>query len=143
VDQPGFHHVALACRNLERSVSFYDKHLHMQVVHSRTDEHARVVWVSDLTQDFVLVLVEGPEPSVPMGRFAHFGIACQSRTAVDAIAAAADTDGCLIAGPKQSGELYWAFLRDPDGHQIEVSVGGNSISGAVSAARRARAKGSK
>jgi len=115
----------------------------MQVVHARTDEHARVAWVSDLAQDFVLVLVEGPEPSTPMGRFAHFGVTCGSRTEVDAIATAADVDGCLIDGPKESGDLYWAFLRDPDGHQIEVSVGGHSIPGAVHAARRARAKGSK
>jgi catechol 2,3-dioxygenase-like lactoylglutathione lyase family enzyme len=84
VDRTGFSHVALACRDLEQSVSFYDTHLHMTIVHARTDEHSR-----------------------------------------------------------ESGDLYWAFLRDPDGHQVEVSVGGNSISGAVGAARQARAKGDK
>ena len=142
VDTPGFNHVALACRDLERSVSFYGKHLHMEVVHERTDEHARVAWVSDLAQDFVLVLVEGPEPSTPMGRFAHFGVSVRSRADVDTIAAAADAEGWLIIGPKYSGELYWAFLRDPDGHQIEVSVGGNSVPAAVRTAR-ARTKGSE
>jgi catechol 2,3-dioxygenase-like lactoylglutathione lyase family enzyme len=135
VDTPGFNHVALACRDLERSLSFYGKHLNMEVVHERTDEHARVAWVSDLAQDFVLVLVEGPEPSTPMGDFAHFGVSVGSRADVDAIAAGADADGWLVNGPRQSGELYWAFLRDPDGHQVEVSVGGHSVPAAVRAAR--------
>lgn len=135
VDTPGFNHVALACRDLDRSVSFYSDHLHMEVVHERADERARVVWVSDLAQDFVLVLVEGPEPSTPMGHFAHFGFSVGSSADVDAIAATADADGSLVTGPKHSGELYWALLRDPDGHQVEVSVGGNSVPAAVRAAR--------
>ena len=114
----------------------------MEVVHERTDEHARVAWVSDLAQDFVLVLVEGPEPGAPMGRFAHFGVSVRSRADVDAIAAGADAEGWLVNGPKYSGELYWAFLRDPDGHQLEVSVGGHSVAAAVRAAQ-VRGKGSE
>lgn len=139
MDLPGVNHVALACRDLNRSVAFYATHLGMEIVHERTDEHARVAWVGDLAQDFVLVLVEGPEPSRPMGRFAHFGVVASSTADVDAIAALADRGGRLVDAPRQSGELYWTFLRDPDGHQIEVFFGGNSVSAAVRAAREGRA----
>lgn len=103
MDLGGLNHIALACRDLKRSVAFYTKYLGMEIVHERTDEHARVACVSDPARDFVLVLVEGPEPNPPMGRFANFGVAASSTADVDAIAAAADQGGWLVDGPRQSG----------------------------------------
>jgi hypothetical protein len=91
--------------------------------------------MSDLLRTFVLVLAQGPEPSMPMGAFAHFGIEVSSRDEVDRLASAAKVAGVLAAGPKQSGPLYWAYLRDPDGHNVEISYGGESIDDVVRAAR--------
>ena len=129
-------HVALAVADIEASISFYERFARMQVVQDRWDEGGgRVVWLSDLEQDFVLVLAEGPDVSIPMGRFAHFGVECDSRQEVDRLSDDAREAGVLAAGPKLSGSLYWAYIRDPDGHQVEVSHGGDSISEAVAQKR--------
>jgi len=127
-------HVAIAVADIEASIAFYERFARMQTVQERQDG-GRVVWLSDLEQDFVLVLAEGPEVSIPMGRFAHFGVECESRQEVDRLSDEAREAGVLAAGPKLSGSLYWAYIRDPDGHQVEVSHGGDSISEAVAQKR--------
>lgn len=121
----GATHLALVASNLERSIAFYERFAGMQIVHQRSDPGgSRVVWLSDLTRPFVLVLIEG-EVQTRLGGFSHLGVGCPSREAVDRLAEAARAEGCLALGPIDSGEPvgYWAFLRDPDGHQLEISYG--------------------
>jgi len=121
----GASHLALVASDLERSIPFYERFAGMKVVHQRSDPGgARVVWLSDLTRPFVLVLIEG-RVEARLGGFCHLGVGCASRAEVDRLAAAARADGCLEMGPTDSGEPvgYWAFLRDPDGHHLELSFG--------------------
>lgn len=121
----GATHLALVASELARSIAFYERFAGMQIVHQRSDPGgARVVWLSDLTRPFVLVLIEGPVQA-KLGGFSHLGVGCASRAEVDRLAALARTEGCLALGPTDSGEPvgYWAFLRDPDGHQLEISYG--------------------
>jgi len=117
----GLTHVALPATNLEASAAFYRKYAKMQVVHRRSE----VVWLSDKTRPFVIVLMEAPDVPFPLMPFAHLGVACASREAIDDLARSAKEDGCLIAGPMDYGPPvgYWAFLRDPDGHTVEISFG--------------------
>ena len=61
---------------------------------------------------------------------------CPSREDVDRLAAQAKTEGCLVGGPLDSGPPvgYWAFIKDPDGHTLEISFGqevGNTVDGAT------------
>ncbi|MFQ5417474.1 MAG: VOC family protein, partial [Myxococcota bacterium] len=44
---------------------------------------------------------------------------------IDRLCSEARQEGCIIAGPVDSGPPvgYWAFLRDPDGHTLEISFG--------------------
>ena len=116
----GLTHVALPVRDLDESTAFYAKFARMQVVHRREG----VVWLSDKTRPFVIVLVESDQVS-PLVPFAHLGVGCESRREVDDLCEMARTDACLISGPRDSGPPvgYWAFLRDPDGHTLEVSYG--------------------
>jgi len=121
----GATHLALVASDVGRSIAFYERFAGMQVVHQRSDPGgARVVWLSDLTRPFVLVLIEG-RVETQLGGFSHLGVGCASREEVDRLAAAAREDGCLALGPTDSGGPvgYWAFLRDPDGHQLEISFG--------------------
>lgn len=121
----GATHLALVASDLERSIAFYERYAGMQVVHRRADPGgSRVVWLSDLTRPFVLVLIEGAVEA-RLGGFSHLGVGCASRAEVDRLAAAARAEGCLAMGPTDSGEPvgYWAFLRDPDGHHLELSYG--------------------
>jgi catechol 2,3-dioxygenase-like lactoylglutathione lyase family enzyme len=117
----GLTHVALPATNLEASVAFYFKYAKMQVVHRRTE----VVWLSDKTRPFVIVLMESPDVPFPLMPFAHLGVACESPEEIDELCKSAQEENCLIAGPMDYGPPvgYWAFLRDPDGHTLEISFG--------------------
>jgi len=113
--------VALPVTDLERSIAFYTRYAAMQVVHRREG----VVWLSDRTRPFVIVLVETPEVKAPLRPVAHLGVACASRADVDALCDRAREEDALVAGPHDYGPPvgYWGFLRDPDGHTLEVSHG--------------------
>ena len=117
----GLTHVALPVTNIEASTSFYFKYAKMQVVHRRRE----VVWLSDKTRPFVVVLAESKSVDVVLAPFAHLGIGCESREEVDRLSQLAREEGRLIGGPNDSGPPvgYWAFIRDPDGHTLEVSHG--------------------
>lgn len=117
----GLTHVALPVRNLDESLAFYDRYAGMQVVHRRDG----VVWLSDKTRPFVIVLMETPDVPHPLRPPAHLGAACESREEIDRLCALAQDDGCLVSGPTDYGPPvgYWAFLRDPDGHTLEISHG--------------------
>ena len=117
----GLTHVALPARDLDASAAFYARYAGMQVVHSRDG----VLWLSDRTRPFVIVLIQVARVESPLVPFAHLGVACATRDEVDRLCALASEDECLVTGPLDYGPPvgYWAFLRDPDGHTLEVSHG--------------------
>ena len=122
----GATHIALTVTDLDASIAFYARFARMQVVHQRKDPGGtRVAWISDLTRPFVLVLIQTPRVDHRLGGFCHIGVGCMSREEVDRLSEKARADGCLALGPFDSGYPvgYWAFLRDPDGHQLEISYG--------------------
>ena len=128
----GLTHVALSSSDLDASVAFWSRYARMQVVHRRPG----VVWLSDKTRPFVIVLAQVATVDHPLSPFAHLGVGCPSREDVDRLAAQAKTEGCLVGGPLDSGPPvgYWAFIKDPDGHTLEISFGqevGNTVVGAT------------
>ncbi len=123
----GFTHVALSVTDLDASLAFYDRYAGLAPVHERTDPDTglRVAWLSDRRRPFVLVLIEGTSAEPVLRPFAHLGVACATREEVDALCDRARADGVLVREPEDSGPPvgYWAFLRDPDGHSLELSFG--------------------
>jgi catechol 2,3-dioxygenase-like lactoylglutathione lyase family enzyme len=123
----GLTHVALLARDPERSVEFYARYARMQVVHRRRDAQTgrEVLWLSDATRPFVIVLIQADRVEGRLEGFAHLGVGCESRAEVDRLCEQARRDGCLRLGPLDSGAPvgYWAFLADPDGHNLELSYG--------------------
>jgi catechol 2,3-dioxygenase-like lactoylglutathione lyase family enzyme len=133
----GFTHVALLCGDVDASVDFYARYARMETVHERRDGGSRVVWVSDRTRPFVIVLIEVPRwvprPLFRLGSrlvrtvapFEHMGVGCASREEVDRLCALAKAEGRLARGPADYGPPvgYWAFVNDPDGHTLELSYG--------------------
>jgi catechol 2,3-dioxygenase-like lactoylglutathione lyase family enzyme len=117
----GLTHVALSVTDLDASISFYASYAGMEVVHQRSG----VVWLSDRTRPFVVVLAEQEQVSHPLRPFGHLGTGCRSREEVDRLCARARAEGRLLQGPTDSGPPagYWAFLEDPDGHTLELSFG--------------------
>ncbi|MHC4954949.1 MAG: VOC family protein [Planctomycetota bacterium] len=122
----GLTHIALPVSDLDRSIDFYARYAAMKVVHRRTktdNPDEGVVWLSDLTRQFALVLSDGHPVVHPLAPFAHLGVACESREEVERLCAEARAEGVPVDGPTDSGPPvgYWAFLRDPDGHTLELT----------------------
>ncbi len=117
----GLTHIALPVTALDASEAFYARYARMQAVHRREG----VVWLSDRTRPFVIVLVEADTVETPLGPFAHIGVGCESRDEVDRLSALAREEERLAGGPQDEGPPvgYVAFLRDPDGHTLELSHG--------------------
>lgn len=123
----GLTHIALPVSNIEQSIKFYETYAQMQVIHRRIDATAgvAVAWLSDNTRPFAIVLIQTNSVHPILSPFAHLGVGCKSREAMDILCDKARQEGILIEEPKDSGYPvgYWAFLRDPDGHTLELSYG--------------------
>lgn len=121
----GLTHIALVVSDIDVSTAFYARYASMTVVHERHDDDVRIVWISDRTRPFVIVLAHGPLMEHPLGPFGHLGVGCESRAEVDRLCDLARREGRLALGPSDSGYPvgYWALVRDPDGHMVELSFG--------------------
>jgi catechol 2,3-dioxygenase-like lactoylglutathione lyase family enzyme len=123
----GLTHIALPVADVEASVAFYEKYARMSVVHRRKDSESEgeVVWVSDRTRPFIVVLIGVARVEHPLLPWAHLGVGCESREEVERLCAQARAEGRLLKEPTDSGYPvgYWALLSDPDGHTLELSYG--------------------
>ncbi len=123
----GLTHVALPVADIDASLDFYRHYADMDVVHRRRDDETgdQVVWVSDRTRPFVVVLIEQDRPAGGLTDFSHLGVGCDSREEVDRRCELARREGRSVVGPLDSGPPvgYWAFITDPDGNNLELSHG--------------------
>jgi catechol 2,3-dioxygenase-like lactoylglutathione lyase family enzyme len=123
----GLTHIALPVSDIDLSIEFYATYAEMQVVHRRIDKETEVevVWLTDHTRPFIIVLIQTNSVQPVLSPLAHLGIGCKSREAVNMLCDKARQEGKLVEEPKDSGYPigYWAFLRDPDGHTLELSYG--------------------
>lgn len=123
----GLTHIALPVADVDRSIKFYSTYAGMKVIHHRISakRDTQVVWLCDYTRPFAIVLIQANSVHPILSPFAHLGVACQSRQEMNALCDRAKQEGILIEQPQNSGYPvgYWAFLRDPDGHTLELSYG--------------------
>lgn len=123
----GFTHIALEITDSERTIAFYEKYAGMKVIHRRRDEETghEALWMGDLMRPFVIVFIKLETVNAPLRPWAHLGVACATHEEVDRLCDLAREEGVLLDGPTQSPPPvgYWAFLRDPDGHTLELSFG--------------------
>jgi catechol 2,3-dioxygenase-like lactoylglutathione lyase family enzyme len=122
----GVTHIALPVSDLDASLDFYSRFADMQVVHRREDsEGSPVAWISDLTRPFVLVLIQATPDQCLGGTYCHIGLAVTSRAEVDRRCELARAEDRPVFGPLDYGPPvgYWAYVRDPDGHNLEISFG--------------------
>jgi len=135
-------HIALPVRDLDATMAFYRRYTTLEMIHERFEPETglRTVWLAntrDKTEEaarFVVVLICGSLPTKITGSIkeeygflrsiSHLGISLSTRDEVDAIAAMAKDEGCLVLGPRYMNEVvgYICLIRDPDGNQLEFSV---------------------
>jgi catechol 2,3-dioxygenase-like lactoylglutathione lyase family enzyme len=127
VSDLGLTHVALPITDVAASLAFYERYAAMRVVHRRADpsDGREVLWISDGTRPFVIVLIQSERVASPLLPLAHLGVGCASRAEVDRLVAQARGEGRSVWGPTDSGPPvgYWALIADPDGHTLELSHG--------------------
>lgn len=127
-------HLAIAVKDLDATIAWYEKFTHLSVLATHEDKDGRNVWLGDKSakhNPFLLVagqFYEGHDPFAPavhnpLGPFAHIGIELPSREAVDEIAQKGKDADCLAFGPVQMAKDigYICFLKDPDGNTLEFS----------------------
>ncbi len=123
----GLTHVALPVTDVDASIDFYARFADMEVVHRRRDDETgtTVVWLSDRTRPFVIVLIEHAGIESGLTGFAHLGVGVPSREDVDRRCELARSEGREVLGPLDSGYPvgYWAIVVDPDRHNLELSFG--------------------
>ncbi|MGF1486212.1 MAG: VOC family protein [Prochloraceae cyanobacterium] len=123
----GLTHIALEVTNIDKSISFYEKYAGMKVVHRRVDKttDVEVVWISDLSRPFAIVLMGATEVNGKLSPQSHLGVACESRAEIDRLCSLARLEGILLKGPLDLGDPvgYLALIADPDGHTLEISYG--------------------
>jgi catechol 2,3-dioxygenase-like lactoylglutathione lyase family enzyme len=127
-------HLALHVRDLPANVAFYERWCGMRCIHRRGGELSgatrspEVAWLAEpgREREFILVFISGgPSRQATEKDFTHLGFALDSREAVDAIAARAAAEGCLVWPPRQDPYPtgYYCGLQDPDGRYAEFSYG--------------------
>lgn len=113
----GLTHVAIAVRNLERSIGFYAGVFGARVVY-------RDEWFAQLqtpgSRD-VLVLERDGRRAGKAGGVAHFGYRLRSARGIAGAARAVRAAGGTVEseGEFVPGEPY-LFARDPDGYTVEI-----------------------
>jgi catechol 2,3-dioxygenase-like lactoylglutathione lyase family enzyme len=117
-----FSHVMIGTNNLEKSKAFYDAVLGTLGVPAGAVDRHRVFWRTPTGVFSVSLPIDGQPACI--GNGSTLGFACQSAEQADAWHAAGlahggttceDSPGMRV-GP--SGQLYLAYLRDPDGNKI-------------------------
>lgn len=126
----GLHHVTLLCADVERSASFYRDLLGMQLVdRSRNPDDPNAQHLAfggdGVTGGTMVTCMEYPElqeGAVGRGSTHHFALAVESD---DELAAWRDylrSRGVEASEVYDRGRFKSIYLRDPDGHLVEIAT---------------------
>ncbi|HEV7845718.1 MAG TPA: VOC family protein [Thermoleophilaceae bacterium] len=127
----GIHHITLLCADLERSVGFYRNLLGMSVVKqtvNEDDKRARHLFFGDEqgTPGTLVTCLEYPdldEGSVGRGSTHHFALSVESEEELAAWREYLMGRGIAITEVMDRTYFRSIYLRDPDGHIIEIVAG--------------------
>lgn len=126
----GLHHVTLIAADLERSAAFYRDVLGLALVREGAnddDPGARQFWFGDAqgSPGTLLSLMEYPEMAegtVGRGSTHHFALAVDSPEELEAWRDYLRGHGIQATDVFQRGSFSSIYLRDPDGHIVEIAT---------------------
>ena len=126
----GLHHVTLLCADVERSAAFYRDLLGMRLVdRSRNpdDPNAQhLMFGGDgVTGQTMVTCMDYPgleEGTVGRGSTHHFALAVESDDELSAWVEYLRSRGVEVTDPYDRGPFRSIYLRDPDGHLVEIAT---------------------
>ena len=121
-------HIALHVNEFEECIDFYKQYCAMLECHRRSDDHSKVVWLSEpgKEREFILVVINGGRVHEQAENdFGHLGFAVETAARVDDLAEQAKQDGRLVWAPRAEPYPvgYYCGIRDPAGNIVEFSYG--------------------
>jgi glyoxylase I family protein len=125
----GLHHVTAICRDLEATIAFYRDVLGLGIVHdgpSDDDPDARHVWfgTADGTLVSFMEYPKLPEGVVGVGSTHHFALRVDSAEEHEAWRRYLREHGVPCTDIINRGAFNSIYLRDPDGHVVEIATRG-------------------
>jgi glyoxylase I family protein len=134
----GLHHVTAICRDLDRTIAFYRDLLGLAVVHdgpSDDDPQSRHVWFGDVDAAAgslvsFMQYPELPEGVVGVGSTHHFALTVDSADEQEAWRDYLRGQGVECTDVFDRGSFRSIYVRDPDGHIVEIATRGPGFSGA-------------
>ena len=126
----GLHHVTLLCADVERSASFYRDLLGMQLVErSRNPDDPNaahlVFGTGDAAGGTMVTCMAYPELEegiVGRGSTHHFALAVESDDELSAWRDYLRSRGVEVTDVYDRGRYRSIYLRDPDGHLVEIAT---------------------
>jgi glyoxylase I family protein len=127
----GIHHITLLVSDVERSLAFYRNALGMRLVQQTVnddDESARhfIFGDADGTPGTLITCLEYPdldEGTVGRGSTHHFALAVESEAELAAWKDYLTSRGIPTTDVMERSGFKSIYLRDPDGHLVEIAVG--------------------
>jgi len=126
----GLHHVTAISSDLERTIAFYRDTLGLPVVHdapSDDDADARHVWFDGGDGDSYLSFMEYaqlPAGVVGVGSTHHFAVRVESPEEQEAWRDYLRERGVDCTDVLDRGSFRSIYIRDPDGHVVEIATRG-------------------
>src|SRR3954471_14327513 len=125
----GLHHVTAICRDLERTIAFYRDTLGLPIVRdapSDDDPGARHVWFDGGDGTFVSFMEYDRMPAgvVGIGSTHRFALRVDSRDEQEAWRDYLRQRGITCSEVLDRGSFHSIYVRDPDGHVVEIATRG-------------------
>jgi glyoxylase I family protein len=128
----GLHHVTAICRDPERTIAFYRDLMGLAIVHdgpSDDDAESRHIWfgADDGRAGTLVSLMHYPElPSgvVGVGSTHHFAFVVDSAEEQEAWRDYLRGQGVECTDVFDRGAFRSIYVRDPDGHIVEIATSG-------------------
>ena len=131
----GLHHVTVICRDLERSVAFYRNLLGLRMVKQTVnadDRSARHLFFGDEEgrPGTLVTCLEYPqlgEGQVGIGSTHHFALAVETEEELDVWCDYLRSSGVPCTDVMDRELFESLYLRDPDGHIVELATAGAGL----------------
>jgi glyoxylase I family protein len=132
----GLHHITAICRDLERTIAFWRDLMGLAIVHdapSDDDPSARHVWFGSLdgsagTLVSFMQYPELPKGVVGVGSTHHFALTVESADEQEAWRDYLRDHGVQCTDVFDRAGFRSIYLRDPDGHIVEIATRGPGFS---------------